>query len=653
MEGENKAIRTSLAWSSDDELLAAARNDGAIEIWNTSEQRLSSMLKGHTLAVTGCSFSPEGYLLRTTSWDASSRIWDAAMGKELVSTERRLIDFTSDGRLTYLNGIELKAGICRLAHQDHIQVLHDPALGNSQTQANENGIRWATFSPDESLLAIHGATFVDFWEVATQRKRHRLPVDSCARVLFHPDGSFMLTALPDGLFRWPIHDSTHESGRTISIGPPEKVLLGIPDSAVLSDVRWLPDNRRVAIFDNSKPQVLIRDLTLPVAEANAVVRLPALYRNIQNLAVSPDGKWLAAGSHHQPTIQIWNLLTLQRHEIIPEPSNPTPGYTVNFSPDSRWLIVAVTKDVTESGHLVYETGKWNRHSFRSTAFSPGLPIMFQNRLIAMTGPNTVEISDVESGRTLSRIFSAESRFNIPVATIRDNSVVAMVSGSGTDDICLWDFGLINRTLTELGLAMDHDLLAGSVAHPAQRPISLTIDDGGMVERNRIRALITNALREAETLAMAGKSDQAIERIQSLQDFETDNHLLLNSIAWSLAANSLCQPSHAACAVSLMERALKLQPDESSYWNTMGVAHYRNNDFKRAIEALQKSESLAPGQYFFDNAVFVAMSYWRMGEQTVARQWLSDAIKAFEKQSSPTDELRRFRQDAESLVTPEQ
>jgi tetratricopeptide (TPR) repeat protein len=200
--------------------------------------------------------------------------------------------------------------------------------------------------------------------------------------------------------------------------------------------------------------------------------------------------------------------------------------------------------------------------------------------------------------------------------------------------------------------MDHDLLAGSVAHPDQRPISLTIDDGGMVERNRIRALITKALREAETLAMAGKSDQAIEQIQSLQDFETDNHLLLNSIAWSLAANSLCQPSHAACAVNLMERALKLQPDESSYWNTMGVAHYRNNDFRMAIEALQKSESLEPGKYYFDNAVFLAMSYWRMGEQTVARQWLSDAIRAFERQSSPTDELRRFRQDAENLVTPE-
>ena len=648
------AIRTSLSWSSDDQLLAAGRNDGAIEIWNTSAQTLTSILAGHSLAITHCSFSPRGHLLRTTSWDASSKIWDAAMGRELVSTERHLIDFTSDGRLAYTAGDKLKAGLCSLAHQDHIQVLHDPAKGNSQTQTNENGIRWATFNPDESLLAIHGATFIDFWDVSTRRKLHRLSVDSCNRVLFHPDGSFLLTVLPDGLFRWPIRDSDHETGRTIACGPPEKVPLGISDSAILSDVRWLSDNRRVAIFDSSKPQVLIRDLTLPMTEANACVRLPALYKNIQNLAVSPNGEWLAAGSHHQPTIQIWNLSTLQRHEIIPEPSNPTPGYTVNFSPDSRWLVVAVRKEITESGHLVYETGTWKRHSFRPTTFTPGLPIMFRdlNRLAAMTGPHEVQISDVESGRILSRIFSAESRFNIPVAMIRNNSVMAMISGTGNDDILLWDFGSINQTLTGLGLTMELDLTGASVVRVNQKPITLTVDDGGMVERNRVRALVSKELTAADALVVSGKFDEAVQRIQAIQDLQTSNDLLLNRIAWNLVSPANCQPDHAACAIRLVERALEIQPRESSYWNTMGVARYRNNQYQMAIDALRKSESLAPGKYFVDNAVFLAMSYWQLANRAVARKWLSDAIEAFDQQASPTDELRRFRKDAESLVTPE-
>jgi tetratricopeptide (TPR) repeat protein len=280
--------------------------------------------------------------------------------------------------------------------------------------------------------------------------------------------------------------------------------------------------------------------------------------------------------------------------------------------------------------------------------------MFQNlnRLVAMTGPHEVQISDVKSGRVLSSIHSAETRFNIPVAMIRDNSVLAMISGTGADDILLWNFNSINRTLTELGLPMNLDLEAESIDHAEQGPIILKVDDGGMVERNRSRALVARVLKAAETLAMAGKSDQAIEQIRSLQDLRTDNHLLLNSIAWSLASHAHCQPDHAACAVRLTARAMELQPNESAYWNTMGVARYRNNEFQMAVEALKKSESLAPGRSFVDNAVFLAMSYWRMGEQAVARQWLSEAINAFDKQSSPTDELRRFRQDAESLVTPE-
>ena len=648
------AIRTSLAWSSDNQLLAASRHDGIIEIWNTSLRELTSVLKGHSLAITHCRFSPKGYLLQTTSWDASSRIWDAAMGQELVSTERHLIDFTSDGRLAYKTGDKLKAGLCTLAHQDHIQVLHDPAKGNSQTQANENGIRWAMFSPDESLLAIHGASFIDFWDVGTKRKLHRLLVDSCHRVLFHPDGSYLLTALPEGLFRWPIRDSTNQTGRTIVCGPPEKIPLGISDSAILSDVRWLSDNRRVAIIDNSTPQVLIRDLAIPITEANAVIRLPVMYRNNRSLAVSPNGEWLAAGSHHQPTIQIWNLATLELHEIIPEPANPTPSYTVNFSPDSRWLVVSVAKGVTESGHLVYETGTWKRHSFRPTTLSPGLPIMFRNlnRLVAMTGPNEVQISDIESGCVLSSIHSSEARFNIPIAMIRDNSVLAMISGWGADDILLWDFRSINQTLTELGLPMDLDLPSASVVHADHKPITLTVDDGGMVERNRVRAFVSKELARAESLAVAGKFDEAVQRVQPLQDFQSVDHLQLNSIAWALVTHSQCHPDHAACAVRLAEQVLAIQPNESAYWNTMGVARYRNKEYQKAIEALEKSESLAPGKYFVDNAIFLAMSQWQLGNHTVARKWLSDAIEVFDKQSSPTDELQRFRRDAESLVTPE-
>ena len=67
--------------------------------------------------------------------------------------------------------------------------------------------------------------------------------------------------------------------------------------------------------------------------------------------------------------------------------------------------------------------------------------------------------------------------------------------------------------------------------------------------------------------------------------------------------------------------------------------------------LQTSE-LKPGTYFADNAFFLAMSHWQLGEHGSARIWLADAIAALDKMPSPSDELRRFRKEAEELVRPE-
>lgn len=651
----NTVVRTYLAWSSDDQLLAASCNDGSIEIWNAPQKNLSSIISAHSLTITGLQFDLKNYLLLSKSYDGSCKIFDAAIGSELVSTDRQLLSFTSDGDVGFTTGTGLTAGICQLTHEDHIQRLHDPTIGNSRLKLQSSGITSVAFSPDESLLIIHSDSFLDFWDVRERRRLRRLQVHNCRRSIFHPDGRSLLTALPDGLYQWPIQQNTDKSSLSMNIGPPEKVPLGIPDSAVLTAFDWIPKSQRLAIFaEMDPPQLLIQDLTLPLTAIPTFLKLPADYQAINGFSISPDGMWLAAGSFHHGTVPIWNLNTLELHEIVPEPANPTPIYSVSFTRDSRQLFIGSAKEATKGGYHVYSVGVWQHTSFRPASFTPTKPVMFrnQNRLVAMTEPNEVQISDIDSGRLISRIQMADSRFNIPVALLSNDTVMAMISGANTEDILLWNLEKIKSSLEDLGLTWDLDLQVRSPVVQARKPIQLTINDAGLIHRSRERDRLTKLVSEAERLTIARKFDEAVASISGEPDLSQVDSRLLNTVAWALVTRLECSKEHANFAVKLSEQALELTTTQSTYWNTMGVARFRNLEYQPAIEALMKSESLEPDKYFFDNAIFIAMSYWKIGNQESARTWLANAIASLEKVKSPTDEQLRFRREAEELMKEE-
>jgi uncharacterized protein HemY len=96
------------------------------------------------------------------------------------------------------------------------------------------------------------------------------------------------------------------------------------------------------------------------------------------------------------------------------------------------------------------------------------------------------------------------------------------------------------------------------------------------------------------------------------------------------------------------KAIGVAPQSSLAWQVLGWAHYRAEDWKASIEALEKSCALDQGGDSFQ-WFFLAMAHWRLGERDKAREFYDQAVQWTDK-NKPTDEtLRRFRAEAAELL----
>lgn len=99
---------------------------------------------------------------------------------------------------------------------------------------------------------------------------------------------------------------------------------------------------------------------------------------------------------------------------------------------------------------------------------------------------------------------------------------------------------------------------------------------------------------------------------------------------------------------MAKKACELSPKTGSYWNTLGIAHYRAGNFQEALDALQKSMDLTKGGSVWD-WFFLAMAHWRLGHKEEARQWYNKAI-AWMDENKPRDErLPPLRAEAAALL----
>jgi tetratricopeptide (TPR) repeat protein len=153
---------------------------------------------------------------------------------------------------------------------------------------------------------------------------------------------------------------------------------------------------------------------------------------------------------------------------------------------------------------------------------------------------------------------------------------------------------------------------------------------------------------SHALVLKGNWVEALAAGQHALKLSPKNPALHNGLAWLWATCPEVKYRDPARAVASARRALDLAPGNGDFLNTLGVAHYRNGDWKAAVDALTKSVRLRQGGDSFE-FFFLAMAHRQLNEKDKARAWYGRAVAWMDQHKPQDEELKRFRAEATQLL----
>lgn len=291
----------ALAFSPKGDILASGSTDKTIKLWEVSSGQAVRTLTGHPKALIDLVFNPEGSMLASASTKAI-KLWEVSSGQEV-------------GTLT--------------GHSDSIMNI--------------------AFSPDGQLLAS-GSTdkTIKLWDVSTRSEKHTLEYSHEIRsIAFSPNGDMLVSGNSDmKVALWEVatgHQLRAMEGHSRDIMKSDKprfINSGVSAVAFNADgslVASAGEDLTIRIWEVSTGKEL-RTLTGHTTEEGEV-RIASkdylmVFVGINDIAFSPDGKWLASGGMDH-TARLWEVATGNEAQTLTGHTSSVKA--IAFSPDSRWL----------------------------------------------------------------------------------------------------------------------------------------------------------------------------------------------------------------------------------------------------------------------------------------------------------------------------
>ncbi len=458
-EVNNDAV-AQIAFTPDGKTVGLRYQGKSIELWDLAHGKKLHTLEGHTGNVFTFTFAPDGKTLASGSWkDPNVRIWDVATGKQVrafaVASDVLGVAFAPDGKTlaTCGNGSRIR--------------FWDPATGKRLRESkspNANGLTDLYYLPDGKTLVSRGGSGLRAFDAESGKmlRESEGGYRNMGHLAVSPDGKLLATSWGGphtfdvwdaGTLKFHRAFTGHRHQVTcLAFAPGGKTLFSGADitgdrltewdlatgkvarelgseTSGAKDLALSPDGRFLAACDHYNT-IGLYELTTH----KEVRRFKGHTKVVVSACFSGDGKTLATGSYYDKTLRLWDVKTGKaRLEIALNQDWPC---NVAISPDGKVVAAGGFRD---GSVCLWDTATGKLIRTLATPHQPAYTVAFtpDGRALATAGIGpSVHLWDVATGRSLRQFSEPTCSWVTRVAFSPDGRTLAL---AGNDNaVSLWE-----------------------------------------------------------------------------------------------------------------------------------------------------------------------------------------------------------------------